>query len=493
MILFLKNIQLIMVAMLVFSTDIFAGMNGMIMPQSKNSVIKKKTNSINAIADLGSTGVQTYCYDNDTVIHACSSAVNPATMSRIQNDYDTAINGGVIPKIGDSMAFADGTLTRVASGKMSYQHSSNDLPLVLEAGSDLNKIADQNPNIRDEWMKQYGVLLGNLKGINPGLIMNTIIEVGGAGKFLKSYTKENPVVILPMSGLSYKLVAYWENGKVVLSNKDGPIGYNELMNTPEIRAICGLDRINVRTPTKSVTTATDTKPAATNQIDYIKSTNNSSIEMLIKASAKYKAGTITKDQYTQVALQVSQMADYYNHVKATNTPTTIPTSVPVVPAGPDTTAAISTEEKYAKAVCPKNPKFVICQPKANRLQYIKDEVAKAKKPMPAEWADTIYGDGHGELVPEIYEGSFANWKQVTVGPFVVSCDEAVSKYGLFGGDKNKPGSWTKGSNREFFDNGKSIGSGGAAIHNSYYVDKVTGEQMTEADINFEAIGYCQKI
>lgn len=63
-----------------------------------------------------------------------------------------------------------------------------------------------------------------------------------------------------------------------------------------------------------------------NNIDYIKTANNSSTSMLIEASAKYKAGKITKDQYVEIALQVSQMADYYN--KANTSTATKTTSIP---------------------------------------------------------------------------------------------------------------------------------------------------------------------
>ena len=67
--------------------------------------------------------------------------------------------------------------------------------------------------------------------------------------------------------------------------------------------------------------AKNSNPASSdiNNIDYIKVAKESSFEMLIKASAKYKEGTITKDQYIQVALQVSQMADYYNKTKLPTT------------------------------------------------------------------------------------------------------------------------------------------------------------------------------
>lgn len=92
----------------------------------------------------------------------------------------------------------------------------------------------------------------------------------------------------------------------------------------------------------------------TDNINYIRSVKDSSIEMLIKASEKYKSGLISKEQYITVALQVSQMADYYNktsapsiaptaNVAATQTPTPAPTQATTVPpaATPTTTDSSS--------------------------------------------------------------------------------------------------------------------------------------------------------
>lgn len=46
--------------------------------------------------------------------------------------------------------------------------------------------------------------------------------------------------------------------------------------------------------------------------DYLNEAKSSAIDMLIIAAAKYKEGTITKDQYIEVANQVSKMAEYAN-------------------------------------------------------------------------------------------------------------------------------------------------------------------------------------
>lgn len=51
-------------------------------------------------------------------------------------------------------------------------------------------------------------------------------------------------------------------------------------------------------------------------IEYVKRAKESSVAMLIKASAMYRDGKISKDKYIEVALQTSQMADYYEKLKA---------------------------------------------------------------------------------------------------------------------------------------------------------------------------------
>jgi hypothetical protein len=141
-------------------------------------------------------------------------------------------------------------------------------------------------------------------------------------------------------------------------------------------------------------------------------------------------------------------------------------------------------EEQAKKACPTNPRFSICQPKDKRVQYLKDQFAKAKKPMSNEFVNSF---GPGFPASEL---AFARWTLVIVGPWVVSCDEAVSKYGLFGGDKTHLGDWAKNSNRDFYDDNKFIGSGGAAIHTTQWIDKATGSPMVEPSLSFDAIGYC---
>jgi hypothetical protein len=58
---------------------------------------------------------------------------------------------------------------------------------------------------------------------------------------------------------------------------------------------------------------------ATSNIDYSKSNKESTIDLLIKSTTDYNAGKLTKDQYIQIVMQVSQMTDFYNKTKNQST------------------------------------------------------------------------------------------------------------------------------------------------------------------------------
>jgi len=50
---------------------------------------------------------------------------DPVIMERIKKDWRDAINGGVIPKIDESMSWGGGTLTRIGPGKLEYVNKRN--------------------------------------------------------------------------------------------------------------------------------------------------------------------------------------------------------------------------------------------------------------------------------------------------------------------------------------------------------------------------------
>jgi hypothetical protein len=93
-------------------------------------------------------------------------------------------------------------------------------------------------------------------------------------------------------------------------------------------------------------------------IDFVKQQRESSIDMLIKATADYKAGKLNKDKYIEVAQQVSQISDYLKKVNTPDSSSTgplqanssitvapAPAPAPVNPAEPAQTAPAASEKK----------------------------------------------------------------------------------------------------------------------------------------------------
>ncbi|AUN97613.1 hypothetical protein DOM21_13355 [Bacteriovorax stolpii] len=52
--------------------------------------------------------------------------------------------------------------------------------------------------------------------------------------------------------------------------------------------------------------------------EYIKQASESAMNMLAEATAKYKAGQITKEQFLEISLQAGQMASYKNQGRCLN-------------------------------------------------------------------------------------------------------------------------------------------------------------------------------
>jgi hypothetical protein len=430
-----------------------------------------------------------------------TSTVDPTIMKKIQADFNSALNGGVIPKIGETMSWANGTLTRTASNQLKYVNTNNGYyETEMNANSNLTKLASENSGIRNTWIAQYGV---NLAGLNEQNLQegykNQILHIAQYG-LSKDWNKANPWTF------GFGLGAYNEEGKVIFYNKDGPLSLNDLQKTNEYQALTGANLVRPeKTALVQASPKPETKPAISvldnssiSNLDYIKSAKDSSVDMLIKASKKYKDGAITKDQYIQVALQVSQMAEYYNKTNITNESVSIAqsTSAKKTPPG-NTTGRGQTEIEYAAQVdsiaakeCQSHPEYSICRPQEKRLQYLKDQFAKAPKPMSRGYENS-FGPGFPDS-----EKAYSDWKQ-TSKTFVASCEDAVSKYGLFPDQKSRTGTWSNDEqyNRKFYDvsSGAYLGTGGALINISQYVDKQTDSPMIEPDVSFYAVGDCRKI
>ncbi len=421
-----------------------------------------------------------------------SSSVDPAIMSQIEKDFNNALNGAVVPELGDSMSWAGGTLTRTKKGELRYVNTNNGYyEATLKSTADIPKLARENSDINNTWIAHYGVDIGNLTNDNAknqqDAYRTSISHVATHG-LQAQYNKDNPWKF------DKGIAAYNENGKTIFTLNGKVVSMNELQNSNEYKALTGANVVYDEKTSSPQTQKVATAAIPTNSVgnmDYIKSVTNSSIEMLIEASKKYKAGALSKDQYIEVALQVGAMADYNNKVdNATKANGNTSASAPVAAADKSNEKGWSEKtfgfSDSEQKICSQNPQFAICRPQAERLQYLKDQVAKAQKPISLNFIAS-FGPG--------FEGSeqvFADWTN-TSKTFVVSCDEGMNSYGLFSGEKGKTGPWKAGSNRKFYDtSGNYIGEGGALITVTQYVDKATGAPMVEPNVFYPAVGYCQK-
>nr|BDT27734.1 hypothetical protein BHI3_12000 [Bacteriovorax sp. HI3] len=424
-----------------------------------------------------------------------SSAVDPAVMAQIEKDFNSALNGAFIPELGDSMSWAGGTLTRTKKGELRYVNTNNGYyEATLKSTADIPKLARENSDINNTWIAQYGVDIGNLTNDNAqnqqDAYRTSISHVATHG-LLAQYNKDNPWKF------DKGIAAYNENGNTIFTLKGKVVSMYELQNSNEYKALTGAnvlyeEKQNAGQAQKTTAAVAPTSSSSVGNMDYIKSVTNSSIEMLIEASKKYKAGSLSKDQYIEVALQVGAMADYNKKVDtATKANGNTSASAPASSASGSASEKGWSEKTFGfssseQTICAQNPQFAICRPPAERLQYLKDQVAKAQKPISLNFIAS-FGPG--------FDGSeqvFADWTN-TSKTFIVSCDEGMNSYGLFSGEKGKTGPWKAGSNRKFYDtSGNYIGEGGALITVTQYVDKATGAPMVEPNIFYPAVGYCQK-
>ncbi|MDO9182982.1 MAG: hypothetical protein Q7U04_11270 [Bacteriovorax sp.] len=149
-----------------------------------------------------------------------------------------------------------------------------------------------------------------------------------------------------------------------------------------------------------------TSQTASEQINYIKQTKESSVDMLIQASAKYKSGAISKDEYVQIALQVSQTADYYNKVSTSVAATGIST----------------TSREGFKSIEERN---------FNRDHNCPSVIpTKMKKDYEAFFENTPLGESiafaGGTLTKDKYSDKFATFKDPTGHELILSKSESLS-------------------------------------------------------------------
>lgn len=91
------------------------------------------------------------------------SSAEAGTLSDVEKEYKELVDGVKIPTAGQSMKWADGVVTRLDNGKLSYVSNTaaeaSDKPkaYVFDAKVSYVTVAKNNPDIRGQWMESYGV------------------------------------------------------------------------------------------------------------------------------------------------------------------------------------------------------------------------------------------------------------------------------------------------------------------------------------------------
>ncbi|MBY0415344.1 MAG: hypothetical protein K2Q18_14325 [Bdellovibrionales bacterium] len=124
---------------------------------------------------------------------AVTSNVNPEVMAKIKSDFESAINGSVIPGVGDSMSWAGGTLTRTRKGELRYVNTENGYyGTSMDVVTDPVKLANECPAINSMWISQYGVNLADVDGQNQqDAYKNQVLHLAQYG-LATTYSKKNP-------------------------------------------------------------------------------------------------------------------------------------------------------------------------------------------------------------------------------------------------------------------------------------------------------------
>lgn len=308
------NVALIMIFGL---TAFYEGKAASTLLYSPGKIITtKKSSSTTPAKESAKKSTSTSASSSSAASTTTSSTVDPAIMSKIEADFSSALNGSVLPELGDSMSWGGGTLTRTKKGELRYVNTNNGYyEATLKSTDDIPKLARENSDINNTWIAQYGVDIGNLTNSNAQnqqeAYRNSISHIATHG-LQNLYNKDNPWKF------DKGIAAYNDNGKTVFTLNGKVVSMSELQNSNEYKALTGANVEYEEKVNQPTARAAIVPPPSSdgNNIDYIKAVNNSSIDMLINASKKYKEGALTKDQYIEVALQVSGMADYTNKVVA---------------------------------------------------------------------------------------------------------------------------------------------------------------------------------
>lgn len=130
---FINNNCNLMFVFLVFSTNVSAGMNGVVLSQPKKSIPAIKTSK--------------------SQTNATTNAINDSSnLTQMNIDYANFIN---ITKLNETIDWAGGKLTRTSVGATFVDSSGNTVSMP-ELNPDFNALASANDSIAKQWASQYG-------------------------------------------------------------------------------------------------------------------------------------------------------------------------------------------------------------------------------------------------------------------------------------------------------------------------------------------------
>jgi hypothetical protein len=157
----------------------------------------------------------------------------------MRNDFNSALKGTVAPNAGDSVDWADGTLIRQANGNLIYQNlNEGTFTKVLSSEKDIEALASQNDDVREHYIKQYGVdVLGTKDSYGTNKkYLDGVLETSGTANAKVPLSSQLP---------GENFISYNENGKPSKVTIGGTeMSLDEFKNSNFYKAATGANDLN---------------------------------------------------------------------------------------------------------------------------------------------------------------------------------------------------------------------------------------------------------
>lgn len=85
------------------------------------------------------------------------SPIQAGTRQDITRDVKKALDGAIIPNSGETLAWADGVLTRNSDGSISYKSNDASYSSIIKNPEDIYKVSSQNSSVGEFFIKNYGI------------------------------------------------------------------------------------------------------------------------------------------------------------------------------------------------------------------------------------------------------------------------------------------------------------------------------------------------